>query len=93
MKCGIDLASWNLGLKAWVNGTECAVYPAVAAWSRLRPNPAPVVAYFFEAGSKLRFGGRNHVVLFARNFDPGPFRGVYVEHLPELHAEKSLTFS
>lgn len=90
MKCGIDLAPLNIGLKAWVNGHPCAVHPVIAAWKRLSPNPAPIVAYCFEAGSKLQFGSRNHVVLYARRLDAAIFRGVTIEHLPDLRVEKEL---
>jgi hypothetical protein len=93
MKCGIDLASLNLGLRAWVNGEEREVYPAIAAWEGYLPNHSPVVAYFFEAGSKVEFGGRNHIVLFANHFDPSTFKGVYMEHLPEMTVEKVLELS
>lgn len=90
MKCGIDLAPRNYGLRAWVNGDECRVYPALAAWRGYSPNPNPVVAYFFEAGSRLRFGRRNHIVLFANHFEASAFRGIVVEHLPRLAAQKAL---
>jgi hypothetical protein len=93
MKCGIDLTQSNLALHAWVNGEEREVYPAMAAWEGYLTNQRPIVAYFFEAGSKLDFGGRNHVVLFASHFDPAAFQGVYMEHLPELTVEKALEFS
>ena len=93
LKCGIDLAPLNLGLRAWINGHECPVYPALAAWHGFAPNPHPVVAFFFEAGSKLEFGYRNHVVLFANNFDAAAFRGVFIENLPELCAEKAIPTS
>lgn len=90
-KAGIDLAPLNIGLKAWINGEESQVYPALAAWKRLSPNPLPVVAYFFEAGTRIRFGGRNAVVLYARHFDSGAFKGIYMEHLPSQQAEFMLT--
>lgn len=88
MKCGIDLAPLNIGLKAWINGKQCVVYPALACWKRLTPNPNPVVAYFFEAGSKLRVGEENSIVLYARHFYPDAFRGIVIEHLPALTVEK-----
>ncbi len=90
IKCGIDLTSLNLGLKAWVNGCEQEVYPAIAAWDGFSPNPYPVVAYFFEAGSQLEFGESNRIVLFARHIDAIAFRGIFIEHLPRLEAEKVL---
>jgi hypothetical protein len=90
MKCGIDLTPLNLGLRAWVNGTERPVHPALAAWKGFAPNPHPVVAYFFEAGSALEFGYRNQVVLFARHFDADAFRGILIEHMPSLWTEKTL---
>ncbi|MCP4645922.1 MAG: hypothetical protein GY851_36090 [bacterium] len=93
MKCGIDLTTMNLGLHAWINGQECPVYPALAAWNGYAPNPHPIVSYFFEAGSKLDFGYRNQVVLFARSFEPSAFRGVYVEHPPGFQAKKVLELS
>lgn len=83
MKTGIDLSVLGLDMKAWINGRQCAVYPAPSCWNRLKPNPCPVTAYFFEAGSKLRFGEWNNVVLFCRNFDMTSFRGIYLEHVPE----------
>ena len=89
-KYGIDLAFMNLGLRAWVNNTPCPVYPALAAWKGYAPNPQPVVAYYFEAGSKLHFGGQNTVVLFAAQFDANAFRGVYMEHAPERRAAVTL---
>jgi hypothetical protein len=88
MKCGIDLAPANMHFKAWINGQESIVYPALAAWKRFSPNPYPVVAYFFEAGSKIRFGYRNNLVLFASHLDMSAFKGIYIEHLPELQMEK-----
>ncbi|MBN2307450.1 MAG: hypothetical protein JXR94_00675, partial [Candidatus Hydrogenedentes bacterium] len=90
IKCGIDLAPLNIALHAWVNGEPCQVYPALAAWDGFAPNPHPVVAFFFEAGSKLKFGFRNRIVLFATNFNAPAFRGVYIEHLPDIRAEKVL---
>ncbi|GMW00665.1 MAG: hypothetical protein AMXMBFR84_18020 [Candidatus Hydrogenedentota bacterium] len=90
IKCGIDLAPLNLGLRAWINGEECTVHSALAAWRGFSPNANPVTAYFFEAGSKLRFGHQNHVVLFANRFDAGAFKGIMIEHLPELPAERIL---
>jgi hypothetical protein len=90
MKCGIDLTKLDLGLKAWVNGQERPVYPAMAAWNGYKSNTCPVVAYFFEAGSVLRFGASNSVVLFASHFDAAAFRGIVLEHLPELSVEQPL---
>lgn len=90
IKCGIDLEPLNLGLKAWVNEQECKVYPAIAAWKGFAPNPHPVVAYFFEAGSKLNFGRRNRIVLFARHFCGASFRGIYMEHMPDMTVSKLL---
>jgi hypothetical protein len=90
IKCGIDLAPLNIGLKAWINGTPCAVYPAVAAWDRYAPNPRPVTGWFFEAGSKLTFGERSHVALYMRRLPVAAFRGVIIAHLPELKARKTV---
>ena len=90
MKWGIDLSTLNLGLKAWINGRQCAVHPALASWRRLAPNPNPVVAYFFEAGSRITFGAINRVVLFCRQFDAASFRGIVMEHLPERLVEHTL---
>ncbi len=93
MKTGIDLASWNIDLRAWVNGRQCAVYPLVAYWGKLKPNPAPVIGFFFEAGSKCYFGETNSVVLFARNFDASSFRGIYMENLPDTVVQETLNLS
>ena len=90
IKCGIDLAPLNLGIKAWVNGEECSVYPAIAAWKGFAPNPYPVVAYFFEAGSKLKYGRRNSIVLYARHFCNAAFRGIFIEHMPDITVSKLL---
>lgn len=90
MKYGVDLSANNLGLRAWINGEERPVYPALAAWTGYAPNPHPVVAYFLEAGSLLNFGARNHVVLFAKRFDASSFRGIVIEHLPLITAETLL---
>ncbi|HIJ64525.1 MAG TPA: hypothetical protein HPP77_01135 [Candidatus Hydrogenedentes bacterium] len=90
IKCGIDLTPLNLGLKAWLNGNEREVYPALAAWNGFMPNPHPTVAYFFEAGSALNFGKRNRVVLFASHFDAAAFRGIFIEHLPDVKVEHLL---
>lgn len=93
MKTGIDLSVLGLDIKAWINGRQCAVYPAPSYWNRLKPNSCPVTAYFFEAGSKLRFGDWNNVVLFCRNFDVESFRGIYLEHVPETLATEVLDLS
>jgi hypothetical protein len=87
MKYGIDLAPLNIGLRAWVNERECEVYPAVAAWDGYAPNARPVVAYFFEAGSRLKFDHVNAVVLYARHFVSSAFRGIYIECPPYQAAE------
>lgn len=89
-KCGVDLAGDNYGLRAWLNGVQREVYPALASWRGYAPNPNPVVAYFFEAGSKLAFGKTNEVVLFANHFDPAAFRGITIEHMPDLVAEEAI---
>ncbi len=91
MKCGIDLTHMNLGLKVWINGISCPVYPALAPWDGLMPNPHPVVAYYVEAGSKLDFGRRNRVVIFASRFEPAVFRGVVVEHPLDFNVEKEIS--
>jgi hypothetical protein len=90
-KCGIDLAGRNYGLRAWLNGEPREVYPALASWQGYTPNPDPVVAYFFEAGSKLKFGADNQVVLFASHFDPAAFKGISIEHLPDLYREEAVS--
>jgi hypothetical protein len=90
IKCGIDLAPLNMGLKAWINGDPCRVYPACAPWRRFRPNSRPVVAFFFEAGSRLQPDAGNSVVLFARHMDAAAFRGIVMEHAPEGLAEQTL---
>jgi hypothetical protein len=90
-KCGLDLAGRNFGLRAWLNGEQRDVYPALASWRGYTPNPNPVVAYFFEAGSKLRFGTANQVVLFATHFDPAAFKGITIEHLPDLYQEEAVS--
>ncbi len=85
-KCGFDLTPMNLGLRAWINGTARPIYPALAAWNGYTPNRHPIVAYYFEAGSQLRFGDLNHVTLFTVQFDPGAFKGIYIEHVPAISA-------
>jgi len=90
IKCGFDLATRALQPRAWINGVERPVYPALAAWNGYSPNPWPVVTHFFEASSLLRYGRRNHVVLYMANFDPKAFRGLHLEHAPQIRAEKTL---
>ncbi|HOD48494.1 MAG TPA: hypothetical protein PLM14_09320 [Candidatus Hydrogenedentes bacterium] len=90
-KCGLDLAGSNYGLRAWVNGVQRTVFPALASWRGYTPNPNPVVAYFFEAGSKLEFGKTNKVVVFANHFDPAAFKGITIEHLPEVTVEEAIS--
>ncbi|MFO7973632.1 MAG: hypothetical protein R6V12_03255 [Candidatus Hydrogenedentota bacterium] len=92
-KCGLDLAGSNYGLRAWVNGVQREVFPALASWRGYAPNPNLVVAYFFEAGSKLEFGKANRVVLFANHFDPAAFKGITIEHVPDLTVEEALPLS
>ncbi len=89
-KYGIDLATMNLGLKAWINGVERPVYPALAAWEGYSPNPHPVVAYFFEAGSALRYGRENRIVLFAAHFNTADFKGAVLENAPSRMERASL---
>ena len=91
LKCGIDLSGQNLGIHAWVNGVPRDVYPALAAWVGFVPNHLPVVAYFFEAGSTLDLGKRNRITLFVRTFDPATFRGIAIEHLPDLRVTKGIS--
>ena len=69
------------------------MYPLVAYWQKLKPNPAPVTGFFFEAGSKARFGGTNSVVLFARNFDASSFRGIFMENLPDTMVQETFNLS
>lgn len=89
-KCGLDLAESNYGLRAWVNGVPREVFPALASWRGYAPNPNPVVAYFFEGGSELQFGERNKIVLFANHFEPEAFKGITIEHLPDLTVEEAV---
>jgi len=89
-KCGLDLAGSNYGIRAWVNGVQRDVFPALASWRGYTPNPNPVVAYFFEAGSKLEFGKTNKVVLFANHFDAAAFKGITIEHLPDMTVEEEI---
>ena len=90
-KCGFDLTPMNLGLRAWINGTARPVYPALAAWRGYTPNPHPIVAYYVEAGSQLRFGEVNYITLFTVQFDPEAFRGIYIEHVPNITATADIT--
>ncbi len=89
-KYGLDLAGGNYGIRAWLNGVQREVYPALASWRGYAPNPNPIVAYFFEAGSKLEFGKPNDVVLFAQHFDPAAFKGITIEHVPDMTVEKAV---
>ncbi len=90
IRCGFDLGPLNLGFHAWINGEECTVYPALAAWDGYWPNPHPVVAYFFEAGSRLHAGSKNTVVLYSAHFHPAAFQGIFIEHMPDMLVESPL---
>ncbi len=88
--CGMDLAPENMALAIWVNGHPREVYPARAVWRRWTPNPAPVVAWFCEAGSCLDLEGINRVVLYVNRMNPADFRGIYMEHCPPVTTETVL---
>jgi hypothetical protein len=91
--CGMDLAPENIRLAAWVNGQEREVHPARAVWRRWTPNQAPIVAYFFEAGSCLDLGGPNRVVLYVNRMNSADFRGIFMEHYPQIMTETALRHS